>query len=123
MVMHESNSPQLHEGLTDNLPSNYLVGTSTSGYVTAESLLAWARVFVQVSRAGIPDEYPIILFMDGYVMHLDNAVLQYLQDRNVRVVFLPSHTSEVLQPLVRMGSVKRGSGSTDAIPRFIRTAG
>jgi hypothetical protein len=36
------------------------------GYVTATSMLAWAKVFVEVAREGIEDESPVVLIMDGY---------------------------------------------------------
>ena len=104
MVIHEAKSKMLHEEFAAGLPAGFLVGRSPSGYVTEQALVAWAMEFVKHIRhsLAIKPSDVTFLFIDGYIVHTCTAFLQYLLDNNVQVIFIPAHTSEKLQPLVRM---------------------
>jgi len=69
----------LLERYFDDLPDNYFLSASDTGYVNDEICLAWARHFVQYSRPSDPSEKRL-LFFDGFDSHCTQEFLQILGD-------------------------------------------
>ena len=53
--------------------------------------------FVEYAKPAV--QLPVLLIMDNFVGHLDNAGLEYLHDHNVHLLGLPPHISDKTQPL------------------------
>jgi hypothetical protein len=81
-----------------DLPDNYLVAYSTSGYTNDELSLEWAKHFVRESQKYLNGIYRLLLF-DGFDSHCTQELLEVLEDHKVIAYRLPPHTSHFLQPL------------------------
>ena len=58
--------------------------------------------FVYLQKfAMLVKERPLILVVDGHVSHLDYKVVEFAKKENIAVLKLPSHTTDLLQPLDR----------------------
>lgn len=62
-----------------------------------------------VRRGGSADELPAVLIMDGHKSHLLRKLEEILAERNIKLIFIPPHSSHILQPLdqVFFKNVKR----------------
>jgi len=81
-----------------DLPDNYLVGTSLSGYTNDELTLAWVKHFEKFSRKHMKGTKRLLLF-DGFDLHCTAEFLEVLEDNNITPYRLPAHISHFLQPL------------------------
>jgi len=78
----------------DNIP-DVLVETTSSGSMTQEVFMVYAKHFVKSLPSG---HGPVFLFMDGHASRWNNFALKYLTDNRVFTFFLASHTSIWSQP-------------------------
>lgn len=81
-----------------DLPDNYLVAYSTSGYTNDELSLEWVKHFVRETQKRLKGVYRLLLF-DGFDSHCTQEFLEVLEDHKVIAYRLPPHTSHFLQPL------------------------
>lgn len=87
----------------DNLP-NWLIATSGKGWTTNQISMRWLReVFLSetipqtANHRGIPHRRMLIL--DGHGSHIQLDFLWECRQAKVELLFLPSHSSHILQPL------------------------
>lgn len=86
--------------LIDGAPegSILLVGTTGSGWVTAELFMSYMKHFVKYVRPS--KETPVLLIVDGHTAHTKSIeVLDYCSENGVILLSLPPHTTHKLQPL------------------------
>ena len=81
-----------------DLPDNYLIAYSDSGYTNDQLSYEWVKHFVQQSQKHIQGVYRLLLF-DGFNSHCTQEFLEVLEDHKVIAYRLPPHTSHFLQPL------------------------
>jgi sialic acid synthase SpsE len=62
--------------------------------MTMEIFSSWFEIFKRQVR-----EWPLLLIVDGHRSHLGFDFIQNAREANVSVVKLPSHTTDLLQPL------------------------
>jgi hypothetical protein len=86
------------ERYLNDIPDDYLLATSDTGYTNDEISVMWARHFVQYSKPENPSEKRLLLF-DGFDSHCTREFLEILEHHDVIPYRLPSHTSHFLQPL------------------------
>jgi hypothetical protein len=86
------------ERFFEDLPDDYLLTTSDTGYVNDEICIEWARHFIKYSKPINASEKRLLLF-DGFDSHCTKEFLEILEDHHVIPYRLPSHTSHFLQPL------------------------
>jgi DDE superfamily endonuclease len=81
-----------------DLPDQYLVARSSSGYTNDELSLEWAKYFVRESQKLLKGIYRLLLF-DGFNSYCTQEFLEVLEDNKVIAYRLPPHTLYFLQPL------------------------
>jgi hypothetical protein len=81
-----------------DLPDNYLIAHSTSGYTNDDLSLEWVRHFERKTRQCLQGRYRLLLF-DGFDSHCTQEFLEILEDNDIIAYRLPPHTSHFLQPL------------------------
>ncbi|KAF7566807.1 HTH-Tnp-Tc5 domain containing protein [Pyrenophora tritici-repentis] len=81
-----------------DLPDNYLIAHSDSGYTNDQLSVEWVKHFVQQSQKHIQGVYRLLSF-DGLDSHCTQEFLEVLEDHKVIAYRLPPHTSHFLQPL------------------------
>lgn len=67
---------------------------SESGFINSDIFFDYFKLFCKEVT-----QRPLILLLDGHVSHLDFRTVQLARNENIAVVKLPSHTTDVLQPL------------------------
>ena len=80
------------------IPGNYLLDVSDTGYSNDELALDWIQHFDNYSRQYQRGAWRLLLF-DGFGSHLTKQFVEYCDSRNIIPFSLPSHTSHLLQPL------------------------
>jgi hypothetical protein len=81
-----------------DLPDEYLVAMSETGYNNDELGYAWAKHFVRYSAQNQKGNVRMLLF-DGFDAHCTREFLEVLEDNRVIPYRLPPHSSHLLQPL------------------------
>jgi 4-hydroxybenzoate polyprenyltransferase len=72
---------------------------SEKGWTNNQIALIWLKmVFIPLTKPDNPRE-PRLLILDGHGSHMTEDFLFECYDNNVFLLFLPAHTSHVLQPL------------------------
>ena len=76
---------------------------SESGYINGELFTRWLcealLPYIQVQRQLLSTQSRAILIVDGCSVHLNNSIQQLAENHNINLVFLPPHSSHLLQPL------------------------
>ena len=67
-----------------------------SGYINSAIFLSWFQdCFVkQIGRSR-----PIVVIIDNHTSHLSTELIDYAKSENIELLFLPAHTTHLLQPL------------------------
>ncbi|EMD61768.1 hypothetical protein COCSADRAFT_95765 [Bipolaris sorokiniana ND90Pr] len=81
-----------------DLPDNYLIAYSDSGYTNDQLSYEWVKHFVQQSQKHTQGVYRLLLF-DGFDSHCTQEFLEVLEDHKVIAYRLPPYTSHFLQLL------------------------
>lgn len=84
-------------------PAGYVVGSSDNGWINKQLFLHWGEGFIGCLRKrGLledPDQKHLLL-MDSHNSHTFNyKFMKLMNDHNIVVLAIPSHTSHALQPL------------------------
>jgi hypothetical protein len=86
------------ENLKKTHLSNSYVCMTDKAYITKESFLIWAEIFVEYLKDSQING--AILIMDNHTSHTLNLdALEFLNKNNVFCISLPAHSSHILQPL------------------------
>ena len=81
-----------------DVPDNYLLGTSDSGYTNDMLSIDWIKHFDRCTRGRTMGVYRLLIF-DGFDSHLTKNFLDFCKDANIIPFSLPAHSSQYLQPL------------------------
>ena len=79
-------------------PRDFVVGHSPNGWISADSFFGWmANIFYPSVKDRV--QFPIIVFMDGHISHLNLAVAKFCRMHDIILLCFPPHASHVMQPL------------------------
>ncbi len=81
-----------------DMPGEFTLATSDSGYTNDELSFGWLRHFERHSREGQVGEYRLLL-LDGFGSHCTLEFVQFCEDHKILPFCLPPHTTHFLQPL------------------------
>jgi len=100
------------------LPGSWMIAVTESAWIDGPTFNRWLRAFV---RHLTPADKPTLVVMDNHSTHVDPVTLKWAAEQDVDLLFLPAHTSHVLQPLDVgvFGPFKRAYG--EAICEITRT--
>ena len=76
-------------------PPGSLLAAQKKGWVTSELYLGWFNFFL----SQIPQLRPILVIQDGHSSHITVDLIQLAKENDIHIMYLPSHTTHVLQPL------------------------
>ena len=96
-VVHKGKN--LYSTWTINGPEGACYSVSDSGWMEPANFESWFKKSLLPHVAGILEEGPILLFLDGHHSHLSISFIELAKSKNVHPFCLPSHTSHFLQPL------------------------
>ena len=68
---------------------------SDSGWINEELYIKWFKFFL----AKIPPTRPVLLIEDGHSSHISIDVINLARDNGIHLLYLPAHTTHMLQPL------------------------
>ena len=100
LIILQSKSDRIMEDWVrdTSLPGNYLLETSETAYTNDEIALIWLKHFDKSTIKKQKGEWRMLI-MDGHNSHSTFEFLNYCANVKILVYFLPSHTSQILQPL------------------------
>jgi hypothetical protein len=91
---------RVQQAWRDGKPDDVLLKASPKGYINKQLFLEFGMSFIDKLQQMNLLDAPHVLMMDGHYSHLFNyAFMQLMSDNDIRVVSLPPHTTQVLQPL------------------------
>ena len=79
-------------------PAKYNVGSTPNGWISSDSFFTW---FTSLFFSEIKDkvQFPIVVFMDGHVSHINLAISEFCQANNIILYCFLPHASHIVQPL------------------------
>jgi hypothetical protein len=77
-----------------NVIDGVMYAKSENGWMTKEIFTSWFAKFIERVT-----ERPLLLLFDGHSTHLGMEIIQLARQSDVCILKLPSHTSNLLQPL------------------------
>jgi len=73
--------------------------TTPKGWIDNETALKWLRkVFIPLTRPARPSQKRLLI-IDGHGSHITVDYMWEAYSNNIHIIYLPAHTSHVLQPL------------------------
>ncbi|EDN07049.1 predicted protein [Histoplasma mississippiense (nom. inval.)] len=81
-----------------NLPDNYAITASESGFTNDEIGFEWIKRFNKMTKKRQMGSHRLLL-MDNHGSHLTEEFIQYCDLHKIILFGFPSHTSHILQPL------------------------
>ena len=94
MIIFEKNRPS--GPYSRNGPDGCLYGKSPNGYMDEELFLTW---FEEIVVVGTSHVRPTLLIMDCHGSHITYSVIKRAMEKNIKIILLAPHTTNVLQPL------------------------
>lgn len=88
----------MEDWYTQDLPPDYLIATSPTGYTSDEIALEWIKHFDRQTKKRRTGPYRVLL-MDNHGSHLTYEFLSYCDKNKIIVYCFPPHTTHMLQPL------------------------
>jgi len=82
----------------NDMPGNYLMAVSESGYSNDDLAIKWIKHFVRFTRDQREGAYILLLF-DGAWEHCTKQFLEACEENNIIPFCFPPHTTHFLQPL------------------------
>ncbi|KAJ2970110.1 hypothetical protein NQ176_g8341 [Zarea fungicola] len=83
---------------TPNLPDNYVIGLSESGYTNDQLSLAWLKHFEKHTKAKASGDTRLLI-IDGCGSHHTREFVDYAFEHNIVPFGLPPQLAHLLQPL------------------------
>ncbi|EOA82664.1 uncharacterized protein SETTUDRAFT_83600, partial [Exserohilum turcica Et28A] len=81
-----------------DLPDDYFINTTSSGYSTDLTAFHWIQHFEKQTKARTKGLWRLLL-LDGHGSHNTREFLEYCELHRILAVALPPHTTHLLQPL------------------------
>ncbi|EMD66053.1 hypothetical protein COCSADRAFT_34649 [Bipolaris sorokiniana ND90Pr] len=81
-----------------DLPDDYFINTTSSGYSTDLTAFHWIQHFEKQTKARTKGLWRLLL-LDGHGSHDTREFLEYCELHRILAVALPPHTTHLLQPL------------------------
>ena len=78
---------------------NGTIGMSENGWTNYTIGLQWFQNIFEPCTKSVQKEEYRLLFLDGYSSHIQTPVIEYCVLKKIILLFLPSHTTYILQPL------------------------
>lgn len=100
LVIFKGKSVQQQWFPTDlSLYDEWRFTATENGWTTNETALEWLKkVFIPSTMPAVPGD-PRLLILDGHGSHETTLFMKLCFENNIYLLFLPPHTSHVLQPL------------------------
>jgi hypothetical protein len=80
------------------LPPDWVITLSENGWTTNEIGFEWIQHFNKHTRDRTKGQYRLLI-LDGHESHISVQFQQYCQDNGIITLFMPPHSSHILQPL------------------------
>lgn len=84
---------------TDKDIPDWLVATTAKGWTTNEVAKRWVKEIFIPETASNAKSYTRLLILDGYGSHTTVDFMWECYQNNIELLFLPAHSSHILQPL------------------------
>jgi len=81
--------------LVSGTPADTLFTGTTLGWINSAVFFKWFKFFV----GQIPPKRPVLLLYDGHGSHISTDVIECAHLHHIEIMYLPAHTSHLLQPL------------------------
>ncbi|XP_045167512.2 uncharacterized protein LOC123530804 [Mercenaria mercenaria] len=80
----------------DGLPDNWEYECTESGFINGNLFSKW---FSNVFLPALGNRRPCVLIMDNHTSHMSASVIKDAMENSVDLLYFPSHSSHLLQPL------------------------
>ncbi|KAF1992971.1 DDE-domain-containing protein [Amniculicola lignicola CBS 123094] len=81
-----------------DLPDDYLISVSDSGYTNNSLTLDWLKHFEKITRRRQVGAWQLLL-VDGHGSHNTKQFAEFAEKYKIQLFTLPPHTTYILQPL------------------------
>jgi hypothetical protein len=81
-----------------NLPRNWVIAVSPTGWINNDLALAWLKHFDAYTKASSAGAYRLLI-IDGYESHCLVEFQNYCKENKIIALCMPPHSSHLLQPL------------------------
>lgn len=85
-----------HIQFKDGVSSNWLYGSSETGYMDTELFKLWLK-YIFIPHCG--SRRPVLLVLDNHDTHISLKIIEMAKENTIHILGLPPHTTHVLQPL------------------------
>ena len=85
--------------ITNTLPSEWIIGNTEQGWMTAESFLDYITTKFHPWLVENRIKFPVILYLDGHSSHMTLALSQFCKANQIELIALYPNATHVLQPL------------------------
>ncbi|KAK7184726.1 transposase, partial [Paraphaeosphaeria sporulosa] len=82
-----------------NLPSDYLINITNSGYANDQTAIDWIKHFNKMTAAATLPKTWRLLLIDRHGSHLTAELANFYKSHYIQLYALPPHTTHLLQPL------------------------
>ncbi|XP_030764171.1 uncharacterized protein LOC115888559 [Sitophilus oryzae] len=83
--------------LLNGCPPGSQATAQSSGWMTADSFLAYLKHFVRYAKPSVDD--PVLLLVDNHSSHISLPGINFCREHGIILVGFPPHTTHKLQPL------------------------
>jgi hypothetical protein len=81
-----------------DLPRNWVIAVSATGWINNELALAWLKHFDAHTKASSAGAYRLLI-IDGHESHCSVEFQDYCKENKIIALCMPPHSSHLLQPL------------------------
>jgi hypothetical protein len=81
-----------------NLPRNWVIAVSPTGWINNDLALAWLKHFDAHTKASSAGAYRLLI-IDGHESHCSVEFQDYCKENKIIALCMPPHSSHLLQPL------------------------
>lgn len=79
----------------EDIPGTFYA-VNESGFINTTIFYEFLKHFSRIEK-----KRPLMIILDGHVSHLNYATVLFAQQENISIIKLPSHTTDIMQPLDR----------------------
>ena len=93
-IVFSKNVPKTN--FQQDLPGNWTFEATKSGFISTDHFVKWMK---ESFIPSIDNRRPVCLILDNHKSHLSTEVIECAQANGISLLYLPSNTSHILQPL------------------------